>query len=287
MRPVLRALLIQWFFLMTLLYAPTDLFSADVILFDTEEPRQGQVFSISVLGEKELEEVELSMGGEKIYLPCNGRSAHGIFGIDLAEPAGFKELVFILRGEGWRKELAKSIKIVPSHFPTQYIDGVEDSYVNPGKDELKRIEKESLMLRSLWKNSSREVFWEGDFVRPFAGFQGDNFGKRRVINGESRSPHTGVDSHARRGTPVKSINNGIIRLVGDLYFSGISIVVDHGGGLFSMYFHLEDATVEEGNSVQKGEVIGHVGDSGRATGPHLHLGIRFVNQRVDPMDLFR
>lgn len=262
------------------------LYCADVILLGNPEPKQGEIFPVRVMSEEKLESVKIRFNSEETFLLINGNKAEGLFGFDLAEPPGVKNIYVTLKRENGDEKVVKRVKLLPANFPVQHIDGIENAYVNPGKEELKRIKRESKLLRKIWKNSGTEVFWEGPFITPFDGFNGHNFGKKRVINGEARNPHTGVDSHAERGTPVTAINNGIVKMTEELYFSGISVVVDHGGGLFSMYFHLEDHTIKEGDYVKKGEVIGHVGSSGRATGPHLHLGVRFVNQRVNPMDLF-
>ena len=111
------------------------------------------------------------------------------------------------------------------------------------------------------------------------------FGRRRVINGRPRNPHSGEDIAAPTGANVLATNDGIVRLTVDHFFSGKGIFVDHGLGLHSMYFHLSEISVVEGQFVRRGEVIGQVGASGRATGPHLHWGIRLNGARVDPYSL--
>jgi murein DD-endopeptidase MepM/ murein hydrolase activator NlpD len=106
-----------------------------------------------------------------------------------------------------------------------------------------------------------------------------------VINGQSRRPHSGEDISAPLGTPVLAINEGTVQLVADHFFSGKSIVVDHGLGLYSMYFHLSSVVVQAGERVAKAQVIGAVGASGRASGPHLHWGVRLNGARVNPLSL--
>ncbi|MDC4224937.1 MAG: M23 family metallopeptidase [Candidatus Manganitrophus sp.] len=105
------------------------------------------------------------------------------------------------------------------------------------------------------------------------------------MNGQPRNPHTGEDISAPLGTPVLASNGGRVILVGDFYFNGQSVIIDHGLGLFSMYFHLAETTVKEGDVVAKGQAIGSVGQSGRATGPHLHWGVRLNGARVNPFSL--
>ena len=113
------------------------------------------------------------------------------------------------------------------------------------------------------------------------------FGRRRLINGQPRRPHSGEDIRAPMGTEVHAANGGIVRLSDDLFFSGTSIILDHGLGVYTMYFHLSSAAVKTGERVERGQVIGAVGATGRATGPHLHWGLRVGGARVNPMTITR
>jgi len=112
-----------------------------------------------------------------------------------------------------------------------------------------------------------------------------SFGFRRIINGTPRAPHSGTDLSAPTGTEVVAANHGRVVLVGNFFFAGGSVVIDHGGGLFTMYFHLSEFKVEEGATVKSGELIALSGSSGRVTGPHLHWGARLANARIDPLEL--
>ncbi len=127
--------------------------------------------------------------------------------------------------------------------------------------------------------------WRTPFLPPVPTYLPGNFGARRVINGESRMPHSGVDLRLPQGTPVRAIADGLVAFAGEQFFGGRSVVVDHGGGVFSVYYHLEEFTVAEGERISRGERIGSVGATGRATGPHLHFGVRVPGGRVDPTRL--
>jgi murein DD-endopeptidase MepM/ murein hydrolase activator NlpD len=127
--------------------------------------------------------------------------------------------------------------------------------------------------------------WRGKWIKPVAGTVVSPFGCRSIINGMERSPHSGVDLEAAQGTPVKVPNRGRVVLVANHFFSGLSVVIDHGGGIQSMYFHLSQVIVEVGQLLKKGEIIGLSGSSGRVTGPHLHFGIRLNGERVNPINL--
>jgi len=127
--------------------------------------------------------------------------------------------------------------------------------------------------------------WRGPFLRPIEGEIVGPFGRRSIINDQPRASHSGVDMKAQEGTPVKSMNDGRVVLTVDHFFSGKSVIIDHGGGILSMYFHLDKIMVKNDHEVTKGQPIGLVGATGRATGPHLHLGVRINGARVDPLGL--
>jgi murein DD-endopeptidase MepM/ murein hydrolase activator NlpD len=148
---------------------------------------------------------------------------------------------------------------------------------------LKRVRKESGKMKALWNAPPSDPLWRGPFLRPIPGDVVGPFGRRSFINDQPRSPHTGVDLRGKRGTPIKAMNHGKVVLTGDHFFTGLTVVIDHGGGIQSMFFHLDKIMVNQGQTVSKGQVLGLVGSTGRATGPHLHLGVRVNGARVDPL----
>jgi hypothetical protein len=150
---------------------------------------------------------------------------------------------------------------------------------------LKRVRKESKAIRALFTGPDTNPLWVGRWIKPVPGMIVSPFGCKSIINGLERSPHSGVDLKAGEGTPIKATNRGVVAMVADHYFSGLSVVIDHGGGIQSMYFHLSKDYVKVGQLVEKGAVIGLAGSSGRVTGPHLHFGIRLNNGRIDPIKL--
>ncbi len=259
--------------------------AASVIFLGDHDPVQGEVFPVRVYWGEVLRSVRVRFGDSSVYLRCRGKKATGFFGFDLAEKPGQKRVEFILEGKKRKVRVFKNVHLKDAHYPVERLEGIDERYVEPGKEDLKRIRRENVLLKSIWRGSQREIQWDEGFVLPFSSFKGRGFGKRRFINGEPRSPHTGVDASAPRGTPVHAISGGIVKLARNLFFSGNSVIIDHGGGLFSMYFHLDSTAVHQGTRVRKGDLIGTVGSTGRATAPHLHLGIRFVDMRVNPMDM--
>ena len=140
-------------------------------------------------------------------------------------------------------------------------------------------------MRELWKTPPSTPHWSGTFLKPVPGDVRGPFGRKSIINEQPRSPHSGVDLKGEKGTPIKAINNGRVALMGNHFFTGLSVVIDHGGGIQSMYFHLDKITVKKEQMVSKGHIIGLVGSTGRSTGPHLHWGIRNNGARVNPLRL--
>jgi murein DD-endopeptidase MepM/ murein hydrolase activator NlpD len=163
--------------------------------------------------------------------------------------------------------------------------------VPPGFDEvspetLEEIRREQTAFARAFEFSAPERLWEAPFERPVPQEASpSSFGSRRVINGTPRAPHSGTDMAAPMGTEVLAANHGRVVLMGQFFFAGGSIVLDHGAGLFTMYFHLSDFKVDEGALVRRGDVMALSGASGRVTGPHLHWGARLVNARIDPLQL--
>ncbi len=168
------------------------------------------------------------------------------------------------------------------HFPTRTLK-VDPAFVTPPTEMEPRIVREAEELEALWHQSSVTRLWNGPFVRPVRASANSAFGSRSVFNGESRSPHGGADFPAATGTRIAAPNTGRVVLARDLYFSGNTVILDHGLGLFSTLAHLSVIDVHEGDMVSAGQAIGKVGATGRVTGPHLHWAVRLDNARVDPL----
>jgi murein DD-endopeptidase MepM/ murein hydrolase activator NlpD len=150
----------------------------------------------------------------------------------------------------------------------------------------RRAVSEGERLRTLYQTITAERLWRGRFVRPVAGTEAPTgFGSRRIINGQPRAPHSGSDYAAERGTPVVAANGGRVALVADFFFPGRLVAVDHGLGLYTLYFHLDSVAVTDGELVDRGQYLGTVGATGRATGPHLHFGVQLAGSRIDPAAL--
>ncbi len=173
--------------------------------------------------------------------------------------------------------------IEPREFPEERLT-VDSRYVSPPPGVQERIAREREQLAEVYA-SRRTVAPLPLFVKPVPGEPSSVFGTRRVLNGEPRDPHSGLDLRGDTGTPVNASGPGVVVLAQDLYYSGNVVIVDHGGGLFTLYAHLSRIDVEVGRSVAAGDRVGLVGATGRVTGPHLHWGAKIGDRPFDPTAL--
>jgi len=209
----------------------------------------------------------------------------GLVGIDLNISPG-NHVVRISASKNGATVFATShtLKVLSKEFPVRRIT-VEKKFVSPPESELDRIRVESKKVSAIFSKTTRERLWSGTFLRPVPGEAISSFGKKSFVNGQPRSPHSGTDFRAGKGTPIKSPNAGKVVLVQDLFFAGGTVIVDHGLGLYSYFAHLSAFKVAEGDVLEKGDVVGEVGATGRVTGPHLHWTLRLAGTRVDPLSL--
>jgi murein DD-endopeptidase MepM/ murein hydrolase activator NlpD len=176
------------------------------------------------------------------------------------------------------------IAIVPRDWPIERIDGVPPATVNPPKAIAERIAREQALVSAVRTRDDERVGFAQHFIRPVEGRVSGRFGNQRVYNGTPKSPHSGMDIAAPNGTQVKAPADGVISFAnGDLYLTGGTVVLDHGHGISSNFLHLSRIEVKVGDAVKQGQVIGAVGATGRATGPHLHWGMNWFDVRIDPL----
>jgi len=208
----------------------------------------------------------------------------GLIGVDLDDPAGPAVVAAegVLDGAPVRAEA--EVTILPRTFSVQELT-LPKGMAEFDNATLVRIGAEAAELSRRFSLVTPPR-WRTPFLPPVEEYRPENFGARRVINGDPRMPHSAVDIRLPGGTPVRAIAEGRIAFAGEQFFGGRSVVIDHGGGVFSVYYHLKEFSVAEGQEITRGERIGSVGATGRATGPHLHFGVRVPGGRVDPTRLF-
>ena len=209
---------------------------------------------------------------------------HVLVGIDLDVPVGTYTLAVTARGAGGPVTGKELLKVADKKFPTRRLT-VDEAFVNPPPDVTDRIVREARELAATWEQSTPERLWNGAFIRPVPQDANSRFGSRSIYNGQARSPHSGADFLSPAGTPIKAPNGGRVLIARDLYYTGNTVVIDHGLGLFSVFAHLSVVNVQPGDMVETGQILGNVGATGRVTGPHLHWGLRLDGARVDPLSL--
>jgi len=208
----------------------------------------------------------------------------GLIGVDIDDTAGPAAVAAEGFLDGARVRAEAEVTISPRKFAVQELT-LPKGMAEFDNATLARIGAEAAELSRKFSRVTPPR-WRTPFLPPVEEYRPVNFGARRVINGHPRMPHSAVDITLPAGTPVRAIADGRVAFAGDQFFGGRSVVIDHGGGVFSVYYHLKEFSVEEGREISRGDRIGSVGSTGRATGPHLHFGVRVPGGRVDPTRLF-
>jgi len=248
----------------------------------------GEVLVLKVTSGEELDLVIATVGDHQFpFFQTAPNQWLGLLGVDLSTKAGLSDIQIEGKGRNGNTTRSQySIQVEDKEFPVRRLT-VDSKYVSPPEEVLSRIQKEQEMVSRIFSSLTADRYWDGPFIRPVPGEVISSFGKRSILNGVPRSPHSGTDFRAGNGTPIQCPNYGKVVLVKDLYYSGNTVIVDHGLGLYSYFAHLSKFDVNEGESVAKGQVIGEVGSTGRVTGPHLHWTVRLAGTRVDPVSLMQ
>lgn len=214
-----------------------------------------------------------------LVLREEGRRWIAIAGIPLDVKPGTQQLE-VAWPDGSRQKV--SFDVAGRHYREQHITLKNRRQVNPNPEDLRRIRRELDEQLAAYARFSSNQPSNLYFDKPVDGPLSSPFGLRRFFNGEERNPHSGLDFAVPQGTPVKAPADGEVVLVGDYFFNGKTVFLDHGQGLISMFCHLSAIDVAVGDQVSRGEVVGKVGATGRATGPHLHWNVSLNGVRVDP-----
>ena len=251
--------------------------------------KQGQILVVKMPVDGTVTRVQGTFLGRSITFfpdtrPEEPNGFVGLLGIDLQDEPGIHELSVEVEPGERGKAVTFRVEVLKEDFHVERLT-LPKNKVDLDKKSLARWKKEQAQVRKLLANDSQTKFWQGGFIEPVAGKRTGIFGSVRIMNGQARNPHNGEDIGAPLGTEVVATNDGIVRLTVDHIFSGKGVFVDHGLGLFSMYFHLSKVLVKEGDLVKAGEIVGKVGATGRATGPHLHWGVKLNGARVNPYAL--
>lgn len=237
----------------------------------------GELTQGGVLVGKTSPDGELLLNGERIEITREGRFVFG-FGRD----ASLSQTLKVSDAEG--RSVERILTLKKREYNIQRIEGVPQKTVTPPKAVLPRIREETAQVKAARKQFHKRTDFVSPFRAPATGRITGVYGSQRVYNGTPKRPHFGVDYAGPVGTPVSAPGSGIVTLVHlDMYYSGGTLIVDHGYGLSSTFIHLSEVLVKVGQEVEQGDVIAKIGQGGRSTGPHLDWRMNWRDQRVDPL----
>jgi len=218
----------------------------------------------------------VSINGSNVRVSSDGQFLIG-FGRDAKPDA----LLRIRHPSGGLTE--KTLKVSKREYKAQRINGLPSSKVTPSPEDLKRIRGDNAKIGQVRRRDTDRVDFSSGFRWPAAGPISGVFGSRRILNGKPKNPHNGVDVTAPRGAPIVAPAGGIVALAQeDMFYTGKTVMIDHGHGLTSVYAHMDKINVTQGQHITKGTAIGTIGKTGRVTGPHLHWGVTLFGTHLDP-----
>ncbi|HEY7288041.1 MAG TPA: peptidoglycan DD-metalloendopeptidase family protein [Vicinamibacterales bacterium] len=248
---------------------------------DARSVQPGEVVLLSIGAPTAAHEVHVRAFNRQIQAFALGEGRwEALVGIDLDVKPGTTSISV----EGGGARVARELVVKPKTFRTRRLT-VDPDFVTPPPSAEARIEADAKLMARTWESSAPERLWSAPFSRPVADPANSAFGTRSIFNGLPRNAHGGADFLSPAGTMVHAPNAGRVLVARDLYYSGNTVVIDHGLGLFSMFAHLSAFDVREGDRIENRAPIGRVGATGRVTGPHLHWAVRANGARVDPLSL--
>jgi murein DD-endopeptidase MepM/ murein hydrolase activator NlpD len=257
---------------------PTTLLNGAPVLFKVQAPAKLDALSGSWLGH------ELTFS----YQPST-KTWFALAGVSFDTPPG--KYTLELSGENTAKSsvsFKRSFTVARAQYPKIRVQlSVEKKFTEPDPEQVKQIADANKVKEEHFSNTTPEREWDGKFLPPVQAETSDVYGSQRIFNGVAQRPHYGLDYRVHTGTPVKAMNDGTVLLARFLYYEGNFVVIDHGQGLYTLYLHLSELKVKEGDIVKRGQELGLSGGTGRATGPHLDVRVRWQGIYLDPARLLQ
>jgi murein DD-endopeptidase MepM/ murein hydrolase activator NlpD len=267
---------------------PSDNTAIHNVFWQPNELHQGSPMFVTVELERPARRVTGNFVNKTLTFfsdSTDKKTWHALAGVDLdATPGDYGLDVTATLANGRVAHSTQHVTIAPGDFKTGEVN-VPENYVNPTDVEQKQIAQDEVLKKRAYARSALHPLWSGDFIKPVNVASTPTFGESRILNEEKTSLHTGTDYPVPAGSSVTLSNSGTVVLVRDLFYEGNTVIVDHGLGLFTVYLHMSRIDVHEGDKLDKGTKLGLSGASGRVTGPHLHLGVRWNGAWLDPVQL--
>jgi len=266
------------------LFLATSIFAINIEIADSTVTN-GRTALLEFEKKKNIEYQRVLFDGKSYQIfknPLDDERFYALLPISYYEKPSDKKAEIFYIEDGKERNKTLFFRVEHAEYEKETLS-VDSSKVTLSEEDKKRASKEYAEAMALYKATTMQSYISSEFIVPMDSKITSDFGKARVYNGSLKSYHGGTDFRASEGTPLVACNSGKVVLVKDRFYSGGSVVIDHGHGIYSCYFHMSKLDVKEGEMVKKGETIGLSGSSGRVTGPHLHFGIRVASQQVDPL----
>ena len=233
----------------------------------------------------EYDKVVIGKKSYKIFEnPVDKEKSYVLLPMSYYEKPAEKKVEIYYKEEEKEKKRVLLFKVEDGKYKKETLK-VSNSKVSLNEKDKKRASKEYAEAMKIYKTVSQKSYMSKPFISPLGSKITSDFGKARVFNGSFKSYHSGTDFRAAVGTPLTACNDGVVVLAKDRFYAGGSVIIDHGQGIYSCYYHMSKFDVKEGSEVKQGDTIGLSGDSGRVTGPHLHFSFRVGGEQVDPLQL--
>jgi len=279
---------LKFFVLVLFLFVSLFAFDAEDIYVSSKKVANGKTLFLEFHNRNGIDYKDVKVGKKKFQIfknPLNDRLSYALIPFSYYEKPENKSLEIRYKESNKLKTQEINIKVINGHYAKEEIH-VSAKKVNPKSKEVKkRISKEYAEAMKIYGTVTPKSYINKPFIFPLESKITSSFGKARVYNGSLKGYHSGTDFRARVGTPVIASNDGEVVLVKKRFYSGGTVLLNHGQGVYTCYFHLNEFKVKEGDILSRGEILGLSGKSGRVTGPHLHFSARINALQVDPLQL--
>ncbi|MCF6310567.1 MAG: M23 family metallopeptidase [Sulfurimonas sp.] len=272
------------FFLLALLTC--SLFAISIEMSDSTISN-GRTALIEFNNEKNIKYDKVVVGKKSYKIfnnPVDKEKSYALLPVSYYEKPAEKKIEIYYKKNKKEKKRVLPFRVEDGKYKKETLK-VNNSKVNLSKEDKKRASKEYAEAMKIYKTVSEKSYMLKPFIAPLDSIITSSFGNARVFNGNFKSYHSGTDFRAAVGTPLTACNDGLVVLAQDRFYAGGSVIIDHGQGIYSCYYHMSRFDVKEGSEVKQGDTIGLSGDSGRVTGPHLHFSFRVGGEQVDPLQL--